>query len=81
MDAKELLGQIEAYKGKHPRVRYVPEAYAEKVAKLADKLTPEQMAEMVALGALIKSRCSVLIPVYKFDEIPDHILGRGRPVT
>ena len=81
MDAKELLDQIEAYKEKHPRVRYVPEAYAEKVAKLADKLTPEQLADMVAMGALIKSRCSVLIPVYKFDEIPDHILGRGRAIS
>lgn len=81
MDAKELLDQIEAYKGKHPRVRYVPEAYAAMVAKLADQLTAEQLADMVALGALIKSRCSVLVPVYKFDEIPDHILGRGRAVT
>ena len=81
MDAKELLDQIEAYKGKHPRVRYVPEAYAAMVAKLADQLTAEQLADMVALGALIKSRCSVLVPIYKFDEIPDHILERGRAVT
>ena len=80
MDAKELLDQIEAYKGEHPRVRYVPEAYAAMVAKLSDQLTAEQLADMVALGALIKSRCSVLVPVYKFDEIPDHILGRGRAV-
>lgn len=80
MDAKELLDQIEAYRGKHPRVRYVPEAYAAMVAKLSDQLTAEQLADMVALGALIKSRCSVLVPVYKFDEIPDHILGRGRAV-
>ena len=81
MDAKELLGQIEAYEGKHPRVRYVPEVYAAMVAKLADQLTAEQLADMVALGALIKSRCSVLVPVYKFNEIPDHILGPGRAVT
>lgn len=81
MDAKELLGQIEAYQGKPPRVRSVPEAYAAMAAKLADKLTPEQLADVVAMGALIKSRCSVLVPVYKFDEIPDHILGQGRPVT
>lgn len=50
MDAKELLGQIEAYEGKHPRVRYVPEAYAEKVAKLADKLTPEQLQRWLLWG-------------------------------
>jgi hypothetical protein len=60
-------------------VRYVPEVYAAMVAKLADQLTAEQLADMVALGALIKSRCSVLIPVYKFDEIPDHIWARAAP--
>ncbi|CAM4401270.1 hypothetical protein COAQ111491_21990 [Comamonas aquatilis] len=80
MDAKELLDQIEAYQGKHPRVRYVPEVYAAMVAKMADNLTAEQLEDMVALGALIKNRCSVLVPVYKFDQIPDHILGQGRAV-
>lgn len=81
MDAKELLSQIEAYKAELPRVRYVPEVYAAIVATFANNLSAEQLAEMVALGALIKNRCSVWVPVYKLDQLPDHILEKGRAVT
>lgn len=81
MDAKELLGQIEAYEGDLPKVRYVPDVYAAVLAQLAPKLTPEELEDVVALGALVKKRCSVMVPVYTLDTIPDHILKGGRPVV
>ena len=81
MDAREVLDQIEAHAGDLPRVRYVPELYAEKVAALAPKLTPGELKELVELGALIKNRCSRLIPVYRLDNMPDHILQGVRPIN
>lgn len=84
MDAKELLGQIEAFEGEMPKVRYVPEVYAAKLAQLAQlasKLSEDELKDMVALGALIKQRCSRLIPVYKLDNLPDHIRKGGRPIS
>ena len=81
MDAKELLGQIDAHSVELPRVRSVTAVYAAKLASVADRLTAEELADMISLGALIKARCSVLVPVYKLDQIPAHILGQGRVVA
>lgn len=81
MDAKELLGQIDAYTGPLPRARSVTDVYAAVVANLADSLSPEQLADMVALGALVKDRSTVLVPVYRIDQIPDHIMGQGRAIV
>lgn len=80
MDAKELLNQIEAHQGELPGARYVPELYAEKLALVASRLTPTELSEFITLGALIRARSSVRIPVYRLHEIPDHILEQGRPV-
>lgn len=80
MDAKEMMDRIEKHEGELPRVRSVTEVYAAMVATLAGRLTPQEVDDMVALGALIRERSSRLIPVLKLDQIEEY-LGRGRPIT
>lgn len=80
MDAKELIERIESYEGKLPRPRFVIGAYAEVIAKLVARVTPEELDDLVALGALVKARSSQLVPLYKWDEIPEELLNR-RPIV
>lgn len=79
MDAKELLERIEKYSDELPRVRYVPNAYALVLAGISHKLTPEELDDVVSLGALVKNRATVLVPVLRWEEIDSH-LAKGRAV-
>lgn len=76
MDAKELIERIEGYQGDVPTPRFVTSQYAEVIAKLADRVTPDEMDQLIALGALVKKRSSQRVPVYNLDTIPDEILNR-----
>lgn len=80
MDAKELMDRISQHQGELPRVRSVTEVYAEIVAAFAARLTPQEVNDMVALGALISKRSSRLVPVLKLDQIEEY-LGQGRPIA
>lgn len=80
MEAKELIERIEGYQGELPNPRFVSSAYAAVIAKLADRLTPSEMDELVVLGALVKKRSSQLIPVFKWDANPEELLN-GRPIV
>lgn len=81
MDAKELTDMINNHKGELPRPRFVVSVFAEVVAKLAPRLTQEELGELVALGALVQKRSSQLVPVYRLDDMPGGDVGRGWPVV
>jgi len=80
MDAKELMDRINKHDGKLPVVQNVTEVYAAMVASFAARLTPQEVDDMVKLGALISDRSSRLVPVLKLDQVSEY-LARGRQVT
>lgn len=80
MDATQLIEMIKEHNGPLPKPRFVIDVYAEVVAKLSPKLTPEEIEDLVALGALIRRRSTQLVPVLNWDEIP-HVLGAGKAVV
>lgn len=80
MDVKELVERIEKYEGELPRPRFVIETYAEVIAKLSERLTSADVDDLVALGALVKLRSSQLIPLYRWDAIPEELMN-GRPIV
>lgn len=80
MDGTQLIEKIKEYNGPLPKPRFVIDVYAEVVAKLSPKLTPEEMEDLVALGALVRRRSTQLVPVLHWDDIPQ-VLGPGRAVV
>lgn len=68
MNAKDLLDGIDGYKDQLPKVRSVVHAYAQVLAPLADRLTEEELKQIIALGALINARSSQLVPVLTWKQ-------------
>lgn len=80
MEAKQLIEMIKEHNGPLPKPRFVIDVYAEVVARLSPRLTPQDIEDLVALGALVRRRSTQLVPVLEWDEIP-HVLGQGHPVV
>jgi hypothetical protein len=79
MDATELMARINGHDGGLPKVRSVAEVYAAVLAPVTARLSQEELAAVIALGALVKARSSRLIPVLTWEQagkIPD----QGRPI-
>lgn len=68
MSAKELMNEINGYTNQLPVVRNVAEAYAEVLAPLISRLSSEEVAQIVALGALIQARSTRLVPVLTWEQ-------------
>lgn len=77
MEAAEVINRINGYAGEIPKPRFVIDVYAEVVSRLSPALTPDQVEELVALGALVKRRSSQLVPVFNFEQVSDLAAGKG----
>lgn len=75
MDAKNLYAQMADPSVKAPFVRDVAAVFAERLAPIAHKLTPEELASMIELGRIIERNMPVMVPVLRGDEIDDWLAG------
>lgn len=80
MNASELMAGIDAYNQKLPKVRSVAHAYTEVLARLSDRLSNDELEEIIALGALVKARSSQLVPVLTWAQA-GALPAQGKPIS
>lgn len=68
--AAELLMQMSDSSIPIPRVPTVEAVFAQKLAEIEDRLTASELDDFVRLGALIRDRSTLLVPVWRAD-IPE----------
>ena len=73
MNGKELFERINDPGIEVPKIRDVSAAFAQVMGDLMDRFTPEEQAEIIRLGALVKKRSSRLIPVIEWEDIDAHM--------
>ena len=77
--AAELLEQMSDPDIKIPKVKRVEAVYAAHLAEIEARLTPDELQRFIELGALIRDRSTLLIPVLRLDR-PD-TWPSGRPIA
>lgn len=75
MDAKNLYAQMADANVKVPFVRDVAAVFADRLAPIAHKLTPEELSSMIELGRIIERNMPVMVPVLRANEVDDWIAG------
>lgn len=75
-DAMQIAELIENYQDKLPTPRFVTDVYIQAVARLAERITAQELEEFVALGALIKERSTMYIPACQWHDDPQCSRGR-----
>lgn len=73
MTGKELFDRINDPSIEVPNIRDVSAAFAQVLGDLMEGFSPEQQAEIIRLGALVKKRSSRLIPVIEWEDIDAHM--------
>lgn len=79
MNEKDLMDKIQAHADELPKVRNVTDVYVKVMARVVDKLTPDELDAVIALGALVEDRSTRMIPVLRWDQIGE--MGAGRPIV
>lgn len=83
MDAKALFDLMDDKNAKARQPKCVASLYASRLAAIAHKLSPEEMADMIELGVIVARRSTVLVPVLRANCVEDWLAqrGPGRPVV
>lgn len=79
MSEDELMDKILAYSSELPKVRNVTDVYVRVMAQMIDKMAPDELEAVIALGALVEDRSSRMIPLLRWDQIEE--MGEGRPIV
>ena len=65
--AAELLEQMNNPDIEIPKVQHVEAVYAAHLADIEGRLTPDELQSFIKLGALIRHRSTLLVPVLRLD--------------
>lgn len=79
MNEKDLMDKIQAHADELPKVRNVTDVYVSVMSRVVERLTPDELKAVIALGALVDDRTSRMIPVLRWDQIGD--MGPGRRIV